>query len=502
MALATAKIEDRIALDAEIRRVIQHLGSGKVSGVAYDTAWVARLSSRYPGYGFEQSLAWLREHQLPDGSWGSQILHYHDRYISTLAAITTLKEAGGDPDDQARIARGEQVLWRLVGHLGKDNSDTIGFPVLSSALAEEAAALGLEVPRPSARYAAAFRDKVALFLNQTNRNWRQNTLSFSMEAMRSIVQQGDDVLEDNHSINVSPSATAGYLMEHRNEHALGYLQSVMTDDVTGSAPAVAPIDVFEATWSLNHLRLAGAVHPDMPGVRKVLDRLWQVWSPDRGVSYSSYFGVSNLDDTASCFAVLHWGGYPVDVRVFERFERDDHFYCFPNETDISLGAHVRLLTALKQWGGMDENHPWIVKIMSVFRRTNKTGTFWWDKWHVSPYYLSSTAVMAMHGIATELAHSRLTWIMKTQNQDGGWGYLDHSTAEESAYCLEALLYWDRAVERVDPAILGRACAFLSGHVSDTQFPSLWIGKSLYTPYYPVKSAVLGAVMSCMDQRSK
>lgn len=320
--------------------------------------------------------------------------------------------------------------------------------------------------------------------------------------MRSAVREDDDLLESNYSINVSPSATAGYLLQHHDERALTYLQHVLAREATGAAPAVAPIDIFEITWALNHLRMAEAIQPNDPPVREALDYLWRVWSPENGVSYSSYFNVANLDDTASCFTVLHWGGYPVDINVFARFEREDHFYCFPNETDISLGAHVRLLTALKQWGDMETYAPWVEKIIKVFNRFDRNGTFWWDKWHVSPYYVSSTAVIAMEGIANSLAKTRLKWIIRTQNKDGGWGYLENSTPEETAYCLEALLYWDRNVEPIDPEVLEMGNRFLRRHLHDQTFTPLWIGKSLYTPQYPVKAAILGAAFTYINQGVK
>ena len=60
-------------LNAEIRDLIAGLGEGKVRGVAYDTAWVARLAPRYPGYGFEGALEWLRRNQYPDGTWGGPL---------------------------------------------------------------------------------------------------------------------------------------------------------------------------------------------------------------------------------------------------------------------------------------------------------------------------------------------------------------------------------------------------------------------------------------------
>src|SRR5579859_472400 len=118
------RIEETLTLDIDLQALLARLGEGSVDNVAYDTAWAGRLASRYPGQGFEQALEWLREHQYVDGTWGASVIHYHDRFISTLAAIIALREVGNDPHDEARIEHGQHVLWRLVGRLGRDDCDT------------------------------------------------------------------------------------------------------------------------------------------------------------------------------------------------------------------------------------------------------------------------------------------------------------------------------------------------------------------------------------------
>lgn len=484
-------------LKAEITELIANLGEGKVRGVAYDTAWVARLAPRYPGCGFEGALEWLRRNQHPDGTWGGPLVQYHDRFVSTLAAIVALREAGREPRDERRVKRGENALWKLVGRLGRDDSDTIGFPVISAALTREAAQLGLDVPLPPIRFAGAYRKKVQALLDSPDRDWCASTLSFSLEALRDALHEGDAVLEDNGSVSSSPSATAGYLLSSPNGTAqvsLAYLQRIQQED--GSIPAVAPIDLFEIAWALNHLRLAGAIEPDTPGVRPLMDELWREWSPRQGCGYSSFLSVADSDDTAVCFTVLRWGGYPVSPQIFERFEGEDHFVCYHGETNPALSAHIRLLAAIRSCREHPWHAAWIDKIVNALHRFDENGSYWWDKWHASPYYVSGAALGALRDIDDQLARSRLKWIVRTQNDDGGWGYLGESTAEETAYCLEALLDWHITAERVDRTIMDAAAAFLRKQLQeDDRETPLWIGKSLYHPAGPVKAAVLGALYS-------
>src|SRR5260221_8929098 len=135
-------------LEEETEKLLYQLGEGvrEMDSVAYDTAWVARLTTHYPEYGFEATLPWLRDHQQSDGSWGGGIAHYHDRISSTMAAIIALKEVGNDRQDKKRITKGEAYLWREYGRLAHDANDTGGFPIVIASLLTEALQLGLDVP--------------------------------------------------------------------------------------------------------------------------------------------------------------------------------------------------------------------------------------------------------------------------------------------------------------------------------------------------------------------
>jgi hypothetical protein len=276
---------------------------------------------------------------------------------------------------------------------------------------------------------------------------------------------------------------------------LDYIKGVMKLDGTGALPASSPIDNFEIAWSLSHLIQTHIIDSKNPEVQRVLDQLWGAWSPDVGVGGSSYFSVPDIDDTAASFYVLDWAGYPVDLSVFEYYELEDHFFCYQNETDPSLSAHVRFLLALRRSADHPNREHWIQKVINALRRLDHNGSFWWDKWHTSAYYVNSLALEALSGIADDLAYSRLKWILRTQNDDGGWGYMGESTPEETAYCLKALMTWDRTRERIQSEKLDAAAQYLLSHRGVSDAVPLWIDKSLYTPYYPVRAAILSTLLS-------
>ncbi|MBT3389576.1 MAG: hypothetical protein HN413_04120, partial [Chloroflexi bacterium] len=115
---------------AEVKKLLQEIGPGRMMSTAYDTAWVARLVELGEPMG-EQALEWLREHQLPDGSWGAYApRYYHDRMISTLAAMTALGRYGTDKD-KPRIERARMGLDIAARGLRADPvGETIGFELI------------------------------------------------------------------------------------------------------------------------------------------------------------------------------------------------------------------------------------------------------------------------------------------------------------------------------------------------------------------------------------
>lgn len=487
---------EQATLGAEIVELLKTLGNGRISVAAYDTAWVARLSKRYPGRGFEKTLEWLRRHQNEDGTWGAPLLHYHDRFASTLAAIVALREVGEGTRDERRVKRGEAALWKLVSRLGRDDSDTVGFPIIVAALVEDAAELGLDVPRPPIRYAESYKRKVQKLLELPERDWRGSSLSYSLEGLMSAVREGDEVLEQGVSVAGSPAATAAYLFTNANEIALQSLLNLIQDD--GGIPAILTIENFEITWVLYQLMSVRAIDREMPEVKALLAHLWSHWSNETGLSYSTYLRAKDLDLTSCGFILLRWGGYPASADVFNYYEMEDHFFTYPGETNPSPSAHLRLLLALQTCPDHPKQPSWRQKVIKAMRNFDENGSYWWDKWHTSPYYVSDLAVRALHRLDPELSASRVKWILKTQNDDGGWGYLDQSTPEETAYCLDALLLWDRMVEQVDPVIITQAAEFLSPHRKDQDYTPLWIAKSLYAPDNMVKSSIWSALYQYME----
>lgn len=284
-------------------KLLEEAGPGTMMTTAYDTAWIARLAEIGEPIG-ELALDWLREHQLPDGSWGAeQPCYYHDRVICTLAAINALARRAR-PSDRDRLHRAEVALGIMTSRLPEDPSgETIGFELIVPTLFQEARTLGalhreeVDILKSLAPLRSA---KLAMLPNGMIN--RLLTMAFSIEMAGS---DGKDLLniehlqEQNGSVSYSPSATAYFVLyvRRRDPNALAYLRSVAAN---GTAPNVSPIDVFEVGWVLWNLKFAiNSLNQNiLDFCQSHLDHLSWSWTPGMGTGFTKNYGPKGGDETS------------------------------------------------------------------------------------------------------------------------------------------------------------------------------------------------------------
>jgi halimadienyl-diphosphate synthase len=482
-----------------VRDLLQEIGPGRMTSTAYDTAWIARLGALDGPMG-ERALEWLRAHQLADGSWGaSEPRYYHDRAICTLAAMTALARQGR-AQDRTRCQRAQRALEAVTKRLAADPAgETIGFEMIAPTLLAEAEALGV-VLRHNGRFLRRLAGQRAAKLASLPRGMvsRFVTAAFSAEMAGPDGLQLLDVenlQEANGSVGHSPSATAYFALHVRRQDtaALRFLSDVAAHG-DGGVPDAMPFDLFERAWTLWNLALTG---PLDGGTRALcephLDFLGAAWRPGQGVGFAAGYTPEDGDGTSVAYEVLTRFARPVDLEAVLRCEGDHHFRCYALEANPSVSTNVHVLSALRQ-AGLGVGHPSVQKVLRFLQRTPPLGPrpFWVDKWHASPYYPTAHAVIACAGYADALVGDAISWILATQNVDGSWGYYA-PTAEETAYCLQALVVWRRHGGPVAGDVLRQGAAWLAEH-AEPPYPPLWIGKCLYCPVLVVRSAVLSALM--------
>ena len=446
---------------------------GRVESTIYDTSYLARLSGTHPQ--FRSALTHIRETQFPDGSWGSNYFHGHDRFVNTLSAIIALREQGNS-SDALQIAHGEQFLSTL--DVTSDAHDTIGFPLIAAALCDHARRLGLRLPAVQ-REELLIKQKIEL-LGKTPASWRKASSVFSLEALLELTPIPSDLnpydLYNGYGcVAASPAATAALLAHCPDEAALNWLQYYQNPD--GGIGDVNPIDCFEMAWIAEYGRQAGKPSPDW------LDDLYAFWSDEYGLLSSSNYEIYDLDATASGFLSLYAAGYPVATTAFKRHLAGDHYLCFIGEANSSLSMHARVAAALTAAGDIEGAEIARQVLLMAYHKNE----LWFDKWHVSPFYLRTLALQSISDSQIEAEIG--DWLLTTQRPDGGWGW-QFSTPEETAYALFGLY----GEHRLSADVAGRAAGYLQEHRHE--LTPLWIGKGLYTSRFLIQSIVLLAEDVC------
>jgi halimadienyl-diphosphate synthase len=481
-------------MEMNLTALLDHVGRSDMLTTAYDTAWVARLTEFDRELGLP-AIEWLCENQLPDGSWGAgQANYYHDRVISTLSAMIALTRCGRRHSDKRAIEKGLIALEDITSNATKNLSTslkglTVGFEMIVPTLVAEAESLGIikqQKERILGRI-AQYRSKKLSLLQGKMIN-RHITIAFSAEMAGMDGQQIFDIenlQENNGSVGCSPSATAYFALQVKREdkRAMDYMYKIRR--TSGGAPNVAPFDVFEIAWSLWNLSLIPSYTDLQEKVQHHVDFLSKVWDTGGGAGFSSEYSVNDSDGTSVVFDVLSRYGVSKKIDNILAFEELEYFRCFALESDPSISTNIHVLGALRQ-AGYDSGFPSAEKIIKFLRNTKNNDGYWEDKWHISPYYTTAHAIIACAGYVDYLIQDSIEWLIKTQKPDGSWGVFN-STAEETAYAIQALWFWGHKSGTMHTEEILKAKQWLEEH--ELKYEPLWIGKCLYSPKLVIDSVV-------------
>jgi halimadienyl-diphosphate synthase len=487
--------------------LLKQLGTGYVSNTAYDTAWVARLNE-FDSDLSNHALEWLCNNQLSDGSWGvKQPNYYHDRVICTLAAMIALTYRGRRARDKVQIERGLIALDHITDNATRELKydtfpATVGFEVIVPTLVHQAEELGIikqqgdRILGKLGRLRKAKMEKLSGIQIS-----RQTTIAHSAE-MAGIDNLGlfdaNNLQENNGSVSNNPAATAYFAMYVRpgDEKALGYLRKVAGKD--GGIPSFAPFDVFERIWVLwNLLQTEEICKPEIINLCVPhINHIEKTWKPGHGLGFSAEYSLTDGDDTSVGQKILSYFGRNSDIAALHSYEEEKWFRCYHLEVNPSIDVNIHFLGTLKEFN-YEKNHPSIVKILNFLRSSQNAKGYWFDKWHVSPFYTTAHAIMASLDYDEKLCEKAINWILQTQKSDGSWGFYGFSTAEETAYCIQALHMWNLHIKKISKHKMVLAKNWLEKN-SNADHPPLWMDKSLYCPERVVQSVILSALSLAKD----
>lgn len=458
---------------------------------------MARLVEQDQDLG-EAALEWLRSNQLSDGSWGTENpICYHDRVICTLSALTALGCNRTQDTAKKLIEKGKKALKELTRHttprlMANPPGATVGFEMLAPALLSEAVKLGILTDQGEQILEKTEHQRTLKKIKLSGKKIDRNvTAAFSVEMVGEDLSPVDivNLQETNGSVAYSPSATAFYLLRinPNDQAALDYLNRTMNE---GAVPYVAPLDIFERSWSLWNLALTDWSYDLSDTCRHHLDWIEKGWVAGVGIGTATGLSLVDGDDTAMTFeAMLHWGRL-LDTDALFIYESDENFRCFPLEVDPSTSTNIHILSALKA-AGYDDRHPAVQKIYDYLIKNRMPDGMWVDKWHLSPFYPSAHAIIACSGNDDEIIRRAVHELLVSQGSNGAWGKFQ-PTAEETAYALQALCIWKKNGHPVEGSVLRAGAKWLVQHFAPP-YPPLWIGKCLYCPERVVRSAILSAL---------
>jgi halimadienyl-diphosphate synthase len=412
--------------------------------------------------------------------------------------MIALTHKGRRSRDREQIDTGLKALERIItgatkGLQADPNGATIGFEMIIPTLVTEAQDLGIikqqgeSILRKLSHQRSKKLEKI-----QGQMISKNTTMAFSAEMAGIDSQHILDIphlQEANGSVGHSPSASAYYALyaKPRDTSSLEYLKRTIQSD--GGMPNVAPFDAFEISWTLWNLSLIPGIQIS-PEIESFLKCLSDSWQPKLGIGFATEYSVKDSDVTSFVYDTLARFGIFKDVESILAYEEDNYFRCYPLEANPSISANIHVLGALRQ-AGFEKQHPSVQKILNFLQQVRGSSPFWIDKWHSSPYYTTSHAIIACTGYADELVEDSVEWLLSTQYSNGAWGTY-FPTVEETAYAMQAIWYWNKDSGKIDPSYLKKGAIWLEDHINEP-YPPLWIGKCLYNPNNVIRSAVISAL---------
>jgi hypothetical protein len=503
----------------------------------YDTAhflraW-ARRPGRIPGRIGRAALASLLRRQNPDGSWGghqSTPRHYH--LVDTLAATVALLAANERGDQFGLAGKAAEALRHGLAYLtqGMYLYDPAALPELMGiryilpdlleqligGLADRAATectSGVSMSPVRGSQQAFFEQALALHsswhdgLRAARRAVGQGSpLPTHLDGLSEVFDGTGVLLREVGALGVgcSPSATAAALAIAPTvpPGATEYLDIAMARN-GDAAPTLMPIEIYERLWTLMPLLRTGTPL-SVARRRRVIATLNDYVTP-QGVSMGTAWETDG-DDTAAALFILHQLGVNRTPESLLTFEREDAFVAYSSgvytaspeskigarSLSVSLNSHV--LEALESDRRCRPDQALFLEApMGKARRfildsQHADGGWGIDKWHSSPYYPASCAILALHyssaGDSLAAIRRGINWLLEHQRVDGSWGQW-LGTLEESAHAMLALCFagaTDPSPARVTSAIECGARFLDEAWAADpddgVRIP-LWHGKVLY-----------------------
>jgi halimadienyl-diphosphate synthase len=515
--MAADKVDSRFAF-AMPEDILNAPLSG-VNAATYDTAQVLLHTQIRPDrFGVSlaaNATALLLRTQNADGSWGAPQWPVRYRMVPTLAAVSAL--AGSFTEAVAAAVYGG------VGYLRQHATamaplaqpDLVASELIIPALCEHLVHLIFIAPENTVigRWSLEDRHVLSRFAEQILRvcdtdrvrlhrlrdaynNGGQTPpyLVHSIELLSGAAADSAGAVTVPVGCSAAATAAVAAYSGRPRPDAVDLLQR-QSRVLDGGFPVIMRMETFELLWVCGALVRSAIPMPE--SVRSKWISCIRGVLTSEGVCAGPGVPPDGDDTAAALYLLGRLQRRAVSPDTLLRFVRDDGCASTPGERTRSTTATAHALEALGLWLNQDSDgctqqhmqaHASLIRYL--IDTQNNDGT-WRDKWHASPLYATTCAVLALSryggqpgGDAVQRA---VDWTLESQNTDGSWG-IWAATLEETAMALDILTASSEAGDA-----RRRAAVFLNAHhnapTGSPLRPPLWHGKELYYPHRIVETTI-------------
>ncbi|GAA2443778.1 hypothetical protein GCM10010191_70510 [Actinomadura vinacea] len=496
---------------------------GHLSLSIYETARLVRLAPWV--WGHHARIDYLMARQQRDGAWGGPGI---DALVPTLSATEALlhlacaqdrpsihAESRTDAADLLAAAadRGLRALRDLLGAPSRRPPSTLGAGTLVPHLIGEINRRLCRCERPQAAHRRLERHSPLPAPHQaparpafspgepapSRASGPRPAAGHLLEATGEADRGAAALHPVDGAVGGSPAATAAWVARRRADErapACARWLDHFARRHGGPVPSLWAAAEFEQAQVVAALARGGLAAAVPPALRNRIRR-----SVARGATGPAPGLPSACETTSTMLYALTTLREDVPIEILQRFETATHFQGWHGESLPSTAANAHALEAFGSHIALHPHRrarhaPAIAKITRWLRGHQRHSGHWDDPWHVSPYYATYCAVLALSRYGDDDEDAAVTrairWVHTTQRPDGSWGVWN-GTAEETAYALHTVL---AAPYQASPVTLVKGAAALR-RLSSTggDHPPLWRGKDLCAP-----SAVIDAVILTATHR--
>jgi hypothetical protein len=483
--------------------------SSRISPSVYETARVVAIAPWLDGH--RERVEYLLQQQATDGGWGISTA----RLVPSLSATEALLSLDKNTLDAKLWEAARTAIPVAIGFLRRET-----LRVSSMGELPDTVAIEFIVPELTIR--------INYFLEKENVEFLPLLAGSQVERLaeaHAVVSAGQPlprklwhswetfgsteaaelVCPDDGAVACSPAATALWASGQPTmpTETSRYFAEINARD-GGPVPVAAPMPHFERSWLLTTFAMYGVPHPLREDCMDVLEGALGPSGAAAGDGLPP-----DCDDTAMVTSALAMSARRVDLKPLMSFFRDTHFECYPQERTSSPSTNAHALIALcaaAQWWETSSDAPVAAETTArwLVDQQRLDGS-WNDKWHTSPFYSTwccVEAIVAATGSQLTIRAGRdwdpegaiaaaVDWALRADSP-AGWGSVG-ANVEETCY---AALILSRAArpEQVCAArpALRKALAVIEDVHPEESWPTLWIGKDLYTPQRVVQGVKLTA----------